>query len=191
MYRKLEKYGVLERCHRLDARIATREELLWLHTPDYIDELSATAKKKQSTLNRLERQYDSIFFCPETYQAALLSAGSSLQVVESIVDWDIHHGNGIQKMFEEDPRVLYISLHRLDLFPFNPEQSDCNVVGKGLGTGFTVNIAWPTVKSIVLIQLSSIFQIFHCFYYFYYSLERCGRLRVSSRLIEFSLSYEV
>lgn len=85
MYRKLEKYGVLERCHRLDARIATREELLWLHTPDYIDELSATAKKKQSTLNRLERQYDSIFFCPETYQAALLSAGSSLQVVESIL----------------------------------------------------------------------------------------------------------
>jgi hypothetical protein len=94
-------------------------------------------------------------------------------------------------MFEEDPRVLYISLHRLDLFPFNPEQSDCNVVGKGLGTGFTVNIAWPTVKSIVLIQLSSIFQIFHCYYYFYYSLERCGRLRVSSRLIEFSLSHEV
>ena len=29
-----------------------------------------------------------------------------------IVDWAIHHGNGTQKMFYEDPRVLYISLHR-------------------------------------------------------------------------------
>ena len=29
-----------------------------------------------------------------------------------IVDWAIHHGNGTQKIFYEDPRVLYISLHR-------------------------------------------------------------------------------
>jgi histone deacetylase 6 len=63
--------------------MATREELLWLHTADYVDELSATSEKKQSILTALERQYDSVFLCPETYQAALLSAGSSLQVVES------------------------------------------------------------------------------------------------------------
>ena len=29
-----------------------------------------------------------------------------------IVDWDVHHGNGIQHIFEEDPSILYISLHR-------------------------------------------------------------------------------
>ena len=60
-----------------------------------------------------------------------------------IVDWDVHHGNGIQRMFEEDPRVLYVSLHRLDLFPFKPEESDCDVVGSGAGAGYSVNIAWP------------------------------------------------
>lgn len=62
-----------------------------------------------------------------------------------IVDWDIHHGNGIQRMFEEDPRVLYVSLHRGDFFPLKIEESDCNVVGKGVGTGYSVNIAWPHV----------------------------------------------
>ena len=29
-----------------------------------------------------------------------------------IVDWDVHHGNGTQHMFYDDPKVLYISLHR-------------------------------------------------------------------------------
>ena len=31
-----------------------------------------------------------------------------------IVDWAVHHGNGTQKFFYEDPRVLYISIHRHD-----------------------------------------------------------------------------
>jgi acetoin utilization deacetylase AcuC-like enzyme len=31
-----------------------------------------------------------------------------------IVDWDVHHGNGTQKMFYSDPRVLFFSVHRYD-----------------------------------------------------------------------------
>jgi len=60
-----------------------------------------------------------------------------------IIDWDVHHGNGIQRMFEDDPRVLYISLHRLDIFPMRIDEADCNVIGFGRGVGYTVNIAWP------------------------------------------------
>ena len=67
-----------------------------------------------------------------------------------IVDWDVHHGNGIQRMFEEDPRVLYISLHRLDLFPYKLDEADCNVVGAGKGAGYTVNVAWPKVITLLL-----------------------------------------
>ena len=37
-----------------------------------------------------------------------------------IVDWDIHHGNGTQKAFYNDPRVLYISLHRFENGKFYP-----------------------------------------------------------------------
>ena len=35
-----------------------------------------------------------------------------------IVDWDVHHGNGIQKMFLDDPQVLYFSVHRYAIKEF-------------------------------------------------------------------------
>jgi histone deacetylase 6 len=37
-----------------------------------------------------------------------------------IVDWDVHHGNGTQAMFEDDPSVLYFSAHRFDGGRFYP-----------------------------------------------------------------------
>ena len=67
-----------------------------------------------------------------------------------IIDWDIHHGNGTQRMFQEDKRVLYVSLHRKDIFPYaaekGPIHGDSCFVGIGKGAGFTVNIAWPKVS---------------------------------------------
>lgn len=62
-----------------------------------------------------------------------------------IVDWDIHHGNGTQKIFVEDPSVLFISIHRFDngkFYPQNPEESSPDFVGLSLARGKTVNIAW-------------------------------------------------
>uniref|UniRef100_A0A182R9J4 Protein deacetylase HDAC6 n=1 Tax=Anopheles funestus TaxID=62324 RepID=A0A182R9J4_ANOFN len=61
-----------------------------------------------------------------------------------IVDWDVHHGNGTQHIFENDPRVLYISVHRYDNGSFFPNSTDANytVVGSGPGEGFNVNIPW-------------------------------------------------
>ena len=59
-----------------------------------------------------------------------------------IVDWDVHHGNGIQQIFYEDPHVLYISLHRHDDGNFFPGTGDPNEVGSEDGIGFNVNIAW-------------------------------------------------
>ena len=61
-----------------------------------------------------------------------------------LVDWDVHHGNGTQHIFESDPRVLYISLHRYDNGSFFPGSLDAghDRVGKGKGEGFNVNIPW-------------------------------------------------
>jgi len=61
-----------------------------------------------------------------------------------ILDWDVHHGNGIQHMFYSDNRVLYISLHRYDYGAFFPQSEDANydMVGEGGGKGFNVNIPW-------------------------------------------------
>ncbi|XP_054859461.1 histone deacetylase 6 isoform X2 [Eublepharis macularius] len=69
-------------------------------------------------------------------------AGRTLRVM--ILDWDVHHGNGTQHMFEDDPSVLYVSLHRYDNGTFFPtsEDADYDRVGRGPGEGFTVNVPW-------------------------------------------------
>jgi acetoin utilization deacetylase AcuC-like enzyme len=54
-----------------------------------------------------------------------------------IVDWDLHHGNGIQSIFYDDPQVLYFSIHR---YPFFPWTGGMEEVGEGPGKGYTVNV---------------------------------------------------
>ncbi|CAO3641502.1 unnamed protein product [Mucor hiemalis] len=59
-----------------------------------------------------------------------------------IIDWDIHHGNGTQKIFYDNPNVLYISIHRWDngqFYPFSGGPDEC---GEGAGLGSNVNIAF-------------------------------------------------
>jgi len=53
-----------------------------------------------------------------------------------IVDWDLHHGNGTQKAFWEDPTVLYFSTHQ---YPYYPGTGHYTEVGGGQGRGYTVN----------------------------------------------------
>ncbi|KAJ4927310.1 hypothetical protein JOQ06_015043 [Pogonophryne albipinna] len=59
-----------------------------------------------------------------------------------IVDWDVHHGNGTQEAFYNDPSVLYISLHRYDNGNFFPGSGHPSEVGAGAGEGFNVNVGW-------------------------------------------------
>ncbi|XP_012289782.2 polyamine deacetylase HDAC10 isoform X2 [Aotus nancymaae] len=64
-----------------------------------------------------------------------------------IVDWDVHHGQGTQYLFEDDPSVLYFSWHRYEHGRFWPflRESDADAVGRGQGLGFTVNLPWNQV----------------------------------------------
>jgi len=57
-----------------------------------------------------------------------------------ILDWDVHHGNGTQHFFEEDPTVLYASTHQ---FPYYPGTGDFGEVGRGKGEGATLNVPLP------------------------------------------------
>ena len=54
----------------------------------------------------------------------------------AIVDWDVHHGNGTQHLFEDDPSVLFVSLHQ---FPHYPGTGAASERGTGAGEGFTLN----------------------------------------------------
>jgi len=64
-----------------------------------------------------------------------------------VFDWDVHHGNGVQDIFYEDPNVLYISVHRggIDESYFFPGSGTLDRHGKGKGKGFTVNIPCENV----------------------------------------------
>lgn len=55
----------------------------------------------------------------------------------AVVDYDVHHGNGTQHIFDADPTVLYVSLHQ---YPFYPGTGAANEIGRGSGAGFTVNL---------------------------------------------------
>ncbi|KAF2688822.1 hypothetical protein K458DRAFT_384988 [Lentithecium fluviatile CBS 122367] len=61
-----------------------------------------------------------------------------------ILDWDVHHGNGVQHTFYDDPNVLYISLHVYKAATFYPGSVDANYdhCGEGPGLGRNVNIPW-------------------------------------------------
>ncbi|MCX6071287.1 MAG: histone deacetylase [Chloroflexi bacterium] len=68
--------------------------------------------------------------------AARHAQDSGLQRV-MIVDFDVHHGNGTQDIFESDGDVLYVSTHQYGIYPGTGAMSD---VGLGAGEGMTVNI---------------------------------------------------
>ena len=57
-----------------------------------------------------------------------------------VLDWDVHHGNGTQHLFEADPRVLFFSVHQSPLFPGTGHLME---VGRGRAEGFTVNVPLP------------------------------------------------
>ena len=60
----------------------------------------------------------------------------------AIIDWDVHHGNGTQHAFDQDPGVLYISLHQSPETLF-PGTGFAHETGKGAGLGTTLNIPLP------------------------------------------------
>ncbi|KAL5965655.1 Histone deacetylase 6, partial [Taenia solium] len=189
-YELLEEYGLARRCKRTEARVASEEELLRVHSQEYIDALKNTATMSQAAINEYAERFQS-----HTYDSASLAAGSLLSVVDDIcggealhgvavirppghhaecdrcmgfcffnnvalavrhaqeshglkkiavIDWDIHHGNGLQHIFERDPNVLCLSIHRFDdgrYFPNSPDAGS-GFCGTDEGVGKTVNIPW-------------------------------------------------
>jgi len=163
----------------VDPRPATREELLRVHSADYLDTIAAAA-------GRAVMLDPDTFTSPESVGIAALAAGATVQAAEhaldrnepafalirppghhaerdramgfclynnvavaaahavasgrsriAIVDIDVHHGNGTQWMFYQDPRVLYFSTHQ---FPFYPGTGAADEIGTGAGKGFTFNV---------------------------------------------------
>lgn len=58
----------------------------------------------------------------------------------AIIDWDVHHGNGTEEIFIDDPSVLYISLHEENIYPYT---GYAGTRGRGAGLGMNLNIPLP------------------------------------------------
>jgi acetoin utilization deacetylase AcuC-like enzyme len=75
-------------------------------------------------------------FC--IFNNAAVAAAVALDRVDrvAIVDWDLHHGNGTQKIFYRDDRVLYCSIHQGNIFPHTGWVDE---IGAARGKGYTIN----------------------------------------------------
>ncbi len=78
--------------------------------------------------------------------ARYLQSHHGLQRV-AIIDWDVHHGNGTEEIFIEDPSVLYISLHENGIYPHTGPACER---GRSEGEGTTLNIPLPANSDGVL-----------------------------------------
>ncbi len=84
---------------------------------------------------------DAMGFC--FFNNAAIAAEAALDRVDrvAIADWDVHHGNGTQEIFEERGDVFYASLHENGLYPGT---GDANEIGTGDGEGTTCNVPLPS-----------------------------------------------
>ncbi len=81
-------------------------------------------------------------FCMFNHAAVAARYAQEVLGIEkvAILDWDVHHGNGTQDIFESDPSVLFVSLHQWPLYPGSGWLEE---VGADQGRGFTVNLPMP------------------------------------------------
>ncbi len=76
------------------------------------------------------------FFNSVAIAARYIQQRHGLQKV-MIVDWDVHHGNGTQQTFYDDPTVLFFSTHQ---YPHYPGTGRATETGEGTGKGMTINV---------------------------------------------------
>jgi acetoin utilization deacetylase AcuC-like enzyme len=86
-------------------------------------------------------QAEAMGFCLINNVAVAAEAGRRLGAERVLIlDWDVHHGNGTQHLFESRRDVLFMSSHQ---YPFYPGTGAADEVGRGEGRGFTVNCGLP------------------------------------------------
>ena len=186
IYEMLNDPDMSDKYLDVPVREATEEELLYIHSKEYINTVAATAGKPHGYLDA-DTQTSA-----GSYVAALRAAGglcNAIEMVNSreldnafalvrppghhaemnrgmgfclfnnvaigakyaqktlglerilITDWDLHHGNGTQHSFEDDPTILYFSTHQ---YPFYPGSGSFHEVGRAKGEGYTVNVPLST-----------------------------------------------
>ncbi|KAG8686546.1 Histone deacetylase hda1 [Ceratobasidium sp. 395] len=125
---------------KLPIRPVRRNEVMLVHTKDLVDKVEALQNMTNEHIVQTAMFYDqlSLYVTQPTTRAAALSCGGVIECALAVA-------RGHQA-FEDDPNVLYISIHRYDDGTFYPggTYGSMNSVGTGEGRGKSVNIPWPT-----------------------------------------------
>lgn len=191
---RCKELKLFDRCKKLTPRLAAKSEILMAHTEKHYDLLQSTNNCiDEDHLEDLSSHYDAIYIHPKTFHLSLLACGSTIELVDNIldgkvqngmaiirppghhamkaeyngycffnnvavaakhaldnkgikkiliVDFDVHHGQGTQFSFYDDPRVIYFSIHRFEHGTFWPNlrESDFTYVGIGDGEGKNINV---------------------------------------------------
>lgn len=187
----LEVSGLYQQLHPVEAYHATDEDILRVHTADYLTRIKAMSHDTGGDAGMLTP------FGKGAYDIATLAAGGVMAAVDAVldgkidnvyalvrppghhaepdmgkgfclfanasiaakyaqvkrgikriafVDWDVHHGNGAEKIFWEDSSVLTISIHQDRCFP--PDSGDMTDNGAGEGAGYNINIPLPAGSGV-------------------------------------------
>lgn len=93
---RCQEYGLVQRCVDIQPRKATQEELLKLHSPDRIELLQGTdGSPDAEALEVISSGYDAIYIHPSTYNLALLAAGSTVELVDAVLEGKVQNGMAI------------------------------------------------------------------------------------------------
>ena len=113
--------------------IATREPAFGADDHRFLQ--AGRGGRRRGARRRSDRAMGFCFFNNVAVAAAAMLDGGLERI--AVVDIDVHHGNGTQAIFYEEPRVFYVSTHQ---FPFYPGTGAADEIGAGDGRGFTVNV---------------------------------------------------
>jgi len=94
--KRCRELGLFERCLTIPPRESTEAELLKLHTPEMISILKATEDSTDvDALEDLSSQYDFLFIHPKSFRLSLLACGSTIELVDSILEGKVKNGMAI------------------------------------------------------------------------------------------------
>lgn len=87
---------LFDRCKSLKPRLATKEEVLTVHTEEHYNLLKSTSEcVDEEKLEDLSSNYDAIYINSQTFNLSLLACGSTIELVDSIIDGDCQNGMAI------------------------------------------------------------------------------------------------
>jgi acetoin utilization deacetylase AcuC-like enzyme len=153
--------GLIDRMVPVTPEYPEDADILSVHDREYLDRLENACRRGDLTLDS-----EDTYLNRHSFNIALLSAGGAIAGAKAvgmgfcllnnaaiaarylqarhgvgkvlIVDWDVHHGNGTQNIFLEDPTVFYFSIHEHPTFLY-PGTGRRWEIGKGKGEGATLN----------------------------------------------------